>query len=239
MREFTTCSLHVRFQGPRKFRMASHLLTIFGCKAHEDNRMNWQAETWPRRLPEEIEFLQMTGDGDDAIDSKGILRLSVADGYAELIDKTQRLFDWFIQTRDEPWLVKCDDDVWLSPHALDKIVANQSLYAGAYGFDYAGGPLYVLHRDAIAQLPPLRECMIDNNLAEDLALGNAARLAGIKLGSLGFNHVHWYNHLTDELRGQHNWDMAFAHTRDNHRLLMQYCESKYRNQCAEKIPAHN
>jgi len=206
----------------------SHLLVIYSCKKHEHTRVAWQAKTWPDRLPEGIKYLVMTGDGDNEIDKNGVLRLKVADGYLDLIDKTQALFDWFLRERSEPWLIKCDDDVWLSPSALDKIIANQHFYAGAYGHAFAGGPLYVLHRDTISSFARLRGFVVGNNVAEDVAVGAAAKQARIKMGSLDFKHVEWYDHTKDDLDGSHSWDMAFSHARDNHKALMEYCEKSYR-----------
>jgi len=206
----------------------SHLLVIFSCQKYEDTRVKYQAKTWPRRLPEGMTYLVMTGDGENQIYGDGVLRLNVADGYGDLIDKTQALFDWFLQERSEPWLVKCDDDVWLSPQALDRIMSNQHCYAGAYAGDFAGGPLYILHRDTIASLGHLRDFVEDDNIAEDMAVGAAARAAAVEVTSLGFEHVEWYNHLKDGLHGSHTWDMAFAFTRGNHQALMEYCEKSYR-----------
>ena len=129
--------------------------------------------------------------------------------------------------RSEPWLVKCDDDVWLSPTALSNILSNQHHYAGAYGQNYAGGPLYILHRNAIAKLGRLRSFVVKNQIAEDMAVGAAAAAANIRLGSLGLNHIEWYKHKHHELTGPHNWDMAFCFTRGNHQALMEYCEKCY------------
>ena len=170
----------------------SHLVVAYSCREFEHSRLAWQATTWPVRRPPEMAYVKMTGDGDGKIDANGVLRLAVADGYYDLIDKTQALFEWFLQERSEPWLVKCDDDVWLSPIALKRIIENKHHYAGAYGQHYAGGPLYVLHRNLIAKLAPLRNYVEGDELAEDVAVGAAVRDCGESPQLLGFDQILWY-----------------------------------------------
>lgn len=214
--------------GGTQLGTASHLLVVSSCRKFENTRLAWQAQTWPQRLPDQIGYLAMTGAGDGRIDSGGILRLNVADGYCDLLDKTQALFDWFLAERDEPWLVKCDDDVWLSPQALELIAANQHVYAGAYGQLYAGGPLYVLHRDVVKKLAVLRDYAEDDCPPEDVAVGAAAKDANIQLNTLGFNEAFWYHHEKHQLVGEHNYDMVFCFSRQNHQQVMAYSEANYR-----------
>ena len=206
---------------------ATHLTVIFCCKQYETTRAAWQAATWPQRLPEQINYLLMTGQGDGQIDADGVLRLPVSDGYNELIDKTQALFDWFLAEREEPWLVKCDDDVWLSPAALQAVVTNEHPYAGAYGHDYLGGPLYILHRETIAQMGRLRDFLEPPNLAEDVAVGAAARDIGLAPKSLPLNPVFWYHHKHHALDEPHSHDIMFCFSRHNHEELMRYAEKNY------------
>ena len=222
----------INLMASKQEQATSHLFVIYGCKAHEDNRMQWQADTWPQRMPPATTLLRMTGDGDGQIDNGGVLRLSVADGYIDLIDKTQALFDWFLAERSEPWLVKCDDDVWLSPAALQAIMRSRSRYAGCYYSDYAtdnyaGGPLYALHRDVIARLGRLREFAQAPYFAEDMAVGAAVAAIGARGSSFAFNHVEWFGDDLEALQGAHNWDMAFAFKRQHHQALMQYCEESF------------
>jgi hypothetical protein len=213
---------------PTKYRsLKTHLIFIYSCLKYEHSRVWWQNQTWPQRLPDNVTSQVLTGGGDDCIDDSGVLRLDVGDGYRDLIDKTQALFDWFLDNCEQEWLVKCDDDVWLSDRALKKIASNEHRYSGAFGTDYGGGPLYVLHREVISRLGRLRDYVSDEKLDEDLAVGKAVADVGESFTPLDFNKVHWYDPSKHELAGMHDFDMIFCFTRENHRELMGYAESHY------------
>jgi hypothetical protein len=207
--------------------LPQHLFVVYSCRAYEGSRVKWQARTWPRRLPAGATLLTTTGAGDGRIDDEGVLRLDCPDDYNGLFDKTQALFDWFLEERTEEFLVKVDDDVWLSPEALERIVAARGDYLGGYYSSYAGGPLYLVSRSLLARLGRLRSFIVDANVAEDVAVGRAAAAAGCRGRPLGFEEIKWYDHRKDTLKGDHAWHMAFAFTRVHHAQLMRYCERNH------------
>lgn len=175
----------------RQLEQPTHLFVSYSCRRYEETRLKHQLLTWPRRLPAWAAYLPLTGDGSGIDHARGFLRLKCPDDYRHLIDKTQALFDWFIAERSEEWLVKVDDDVWLSPAAVSQLRCPPATYGGFHrvgGADpWASGTCYFIHRSVIARLPRLRDQPLPVNAApaaatappEDHAVFSACRSIGV------------------------------------------------------------
>lgn len=179
---------------PLKQSAGTHLFAIYTCRKYEATRAAVQAATWPQRMPAGAELLTITGDGLGTIDAAGVLRLGCPDHYAGLIDKTQALFDWFLKERTEEWLVKVDDDVWLSPEAIKAVIDCKQSYAGYHTLvhqstQYLSGPIYSIHRSLIAKLGRLRDFGTLPGCPEDVAVGAACAAVGAYPSTYGLARV--------------------------------------------------
>jgi hypothetical protein len=202
------------------------LIVIYSCKHYEDTRVRWQIDTWTKRLPENMKLLVMTGSGNDRIDDVGVLRLNCPDDYYGLIDKTQALFDWFTKERSEDYLIKVDDDVWLSDQSIEKIANFRDLYGGLYlSGSWASGPLYVLDKDVIKSLPRLRSFDVPGVRwsPEDVAVGAACASTNVYPVCLNLGHVEWLKDDTsfDTCK---SWEAVFCFQRSRHQEMFETME---------------
>lgn len=90
------------------------LVVIYSCCKYLDERIPKLRETWIADLKaRNIPYIILVGDGDDKLEGD-ILQLDVADTYEALPIKTLKMIDWVYSNTDFQYLVKIDDDCYLS-----------------------------------------------------------------------------------------------------------------------------
>lgn len=213
--------------------MTNKLWVQYSCKPYEYTRAKAQNEIWFNRVSN-VNKLLITGDGNNLIHD-GILRLECRDDYSWLINKTQCLFDWFITETNYEYLIKMDDDVWLSDNAVNSILSDNSDYGGLYfnwQYNYFYGPCYWLSRNMISKLPRLEYCTIayDGNkrplisFPEDMAVGNAVKLTGYKPNPT-MQHLNRYvSYVNEYPSAPHKYDVGFDGNRNKVVELMKFLE---------------
>lgn len=215
----------------------THIIFLYSCKKYKESRLDIQMETWPKRVIEKypnVLLLPITGDGNNTINN-GILELAVGDGYCDLIDKTQTLFDWFINNTTAEYLIKVDDDVWLHDNFIEILLNDNHHYSGLLRYKHwFGGPIYKLSRHAILAMPRLRT-MIDPTsdkahcYPEDRAVGEAMHQTALNdfycLLAIPFNSVCVWRH-NREYESKY-YDFMFVITRQKILEMFTFAESIY------------
>lgn len=170
----------------------THTVFHYSCIKYENTRLKYQMATWPKRLPAQVQSIPITGDGKDTTEN-GILRLSIPDGYNSLAYKTQKMFRWFLDNCDTEWIIKADDDIWLSDAGIERLLLDDSRYSGCYILHYqqislAGGPIYKIHRECLEEIVEVSSIQIDNKSAEDIHVGAAMKMIGVSPQALFSEH---------------------------------------------------
>ena len=135
-------------------------------------------------MPDTVECVPVTGSGKDQYDGN-ILRLDVKDDYKNLVYKTKKMFEWYLDNCNTEWIIKVDDDVWLSDAGIETLLKDESPYSGSYLLDYkkikiVAGPLYKIHRGYIEKLTDIVSNKIENKSSEDVHVGAALSNLGVK-----------------------------------------------------------
>lgn len=90
------------------------LVCVYSCNKYLDTRVAAIRETWMRDLAAVgARCIVIVGDGDDRLDGD-VLRLAVSDRYEDLPQKTLRMVEWVHANTDAQYLIKIDDDCYLS-----------------------------------------------------------------------------------------------------------------------------
>jgi hypothetical protein len=217
--------------------MDSHFIAIKTCKKYIKTRLVHQMETWPRRLPDGFSMVvPYVGNGSGDIDPSGILNLSAEDSYRGLLSKSKALIEWFLLNRKEEWLVTVDDDIWLSPHALQVILTNKEPYTGAYIVKeglFSGG-LLVLSRDTCLKVLSSIDKVsqeFDNNkhIPDDLVIGMAAYRSGVAKTHLKLPlHVEWLKNDSNFNEIPLDTDFVFNWDRSRHQEMFEFLETRLR-----------
>ncbi|WP_203076103.1 glycosyltransferase family 2 protein [Falsiroseomonas ponticola] len=90
------------------------LVCVYSCNKYLDSRVAAIRETWMQDLAAiGARCIVIVGDGDDRLDGD-VLRLAVSDSYEDLPQKTLRMVEWVHANTDAQYLIKIDDDCYLS-----------------------------------------------------------------------------------------------------------------------------
>nr|WP_245243280.1 glycosyltransferase family 2 protein [Pararhodobacter sp. SW119] len=90
------------------------LVVIYSCQKYLGNRIPKIRETWLADLKARgIPYVIVVGEGDDTLDGD-ILRLDVPDSYEALPSKTLKMIEWVFTRTGYQYLLKIDDDCYLS-----------------------------------------------------------------------------------------------------------------------------
>lgn len=90
------------------------LVCVYSCNKYLDTRVAAIRETWMQDLAAiGARCIIIVGDGDDTLDGD-VLRLAVSDSYEDLPQKTLRMVEWVHANTDAQYLIKIDDDCYLS-----------------------------------------------------------------------------------------------------------------------------
>lgn len=193
-------------------RQSKFCLFNYSCVGYENTRLRYQLKSWVDRLPEEISNLPMTGSGNDSIDEKGFLRLNCPDGYYyDLCNKTTKMAEWFLKNTESEWLIKVDDDVWLSDETIQEIVSDTKIFSGfkMIATSWASGVsgfTYKLHRDHVEEMLKIKDTSkYLNSYYEELVLAWLLNKKGIKPELINNKKIIYYpeNHL-----GYHSVDIG-------------------------------
>lgn len=163
--------------------MKTHTIFHYSCVKYYETRLKHQLNSWPKRLPSTFESIPMTGSGKDQYDGD-ILRLDVKDDYKSLVYKTKKMFEWYLDNCSTEWIIKVDDDVWLSDAGIETLQNDKSPYSGSYLLQYKkihiiAGPLYKIHRDYLEKLTDIVSNKIVNKSSEDAHVGVALSNLGV------------------------------------------------------------
>ncbi len=90
------------------------IVCVYSCNKYLDSRVAAIRETWMHDLAAiGARCIVIVGDGDDRLDGD-VLRLAVSDSYEDLPQKTLRMVEWVHANTDAQYLIKIDDDCYLS-----------------------------------------------------------------------------------------------------------------------------
>lgn len=156
--------------------MKTHTIFHYSCMRYREKRLKLQLKSWPSRLPGNVESIPVIGSGLNNFNS-GILRLKCPDDYKSLCLKTISIFKWFLNNCESDWIIKADDDVWVSDEGMQTLLKDTSPYSGGFltvleGIRAIAGPLYKIRRDLVEKI--LKDNLLDQSkYFEDIMVGAA------------------------------------------------------------------
>ena len=133
------------------------LVVVYSCNAYLDTRIAAIRETWmsdlkARRIP----CIVMVGDGDGELHGD-VLRLSVSDAYDDLPAKTLGLIKWVTEKTNFRYLIKIDDDCYLSAeHYFGTLEYRAHHYYGRLVIRKIGATDRTWHHKKSEQVPAKR-----------------------------------------------------------------------------------
>lgn len=158
----------------------------------------------------------------------GVNVLECSDTYVGLVHKTQAMIDWFLKKTDYEYLIKMDDDVWISESTMSDILSTNEPYGGFVVHEnsktpYFGGGCYWIRRDVAMKLTNIRTAynFLPDwprivNVAEDLAVGAYMHNMGIKISDTHNKYkVYFGNGTTPEIPSEHDFDIGISKDNKN------------------------
>lgn len=173
---------HEKLWKPTEWDLANRKWEAPAGRLNGSNSPRQQAvrDTWWRHIPAPDVvgkfFVGRTGQEDEHT-----VKLDVADGYLDLIDKIRAIFVWALE-RDFDHVLKCDDDTFLYPGIFDflrRTNADVTSYLWT-GYCLSGGTGYVFSRRAMqCVLATPRSSFPHTHELEDHWMSEAIKAGGI------------------------------------------------------------